>query len=69
MSAPYSNALAASLTPRREAARTSVFIPCTLYTFAMSLTSHNPPKELSSTRPTNGDTYVAPALAERIACA
>ena len=34
----------------------------------MSLMRHRPPNELSSTLPTNGDTYVAPALAARIAC-
>ena len=36
--------------------------------FAMSLIRHRPPKELSSTLPTKGETYVAPAFADSIAC-
>ena len=36
--------------------------------FAISLIRHRPPKELSSTLPTNGDTYAAPAFAASIAC-
>ena len=69
MLAPYSNALPTSLTLRIEAASISVdFQFCFAYTFAISLMRHRPPYELSSTLPTNGDTYVAPALAASIAC-
>ena len=35
----------------------------------MSLITSNPLTELSSSLPTNGETYVAPALAASIACA
>ena len=66
MSDPYSNALAASLTPLKEAARTSVLTTCSLYSFTISLTRHRPPNELSSTLPTKGDTYLAPDLADKI---
>ena len=66
--APYSNALPTSLTPLIEAPNISVsFQFCFAYTLAISLMRHKPPKELSSTLPTNGETYLAPALAERIA--
>ena len=41
---------------------------CSLKTLTISFTKHIPPKELSSTLPTNGDTYAAPALAASIAC-
>jgi transaldolase len=38
------------------------------HVLAISFTRHRPPKELSSTLPTKGETYVAPALAASIAC-
>ena len=67
--APYSNALPTSLTLRIDAASISVFFQfCFAKVFAMSLIRHRPPNELSSTRPTNGETYVAPAFADSIAC-
>ena len=66
--APYSNALPTSLTLRMDAASISVYTFCLVYTLAMSLTRHRPPNELSSTLPTNGETYFAPALADSIAC-
>ena len=69
MLAPYSNALPTSLTFLIEAPNISVFFQfCFAYTLAMSFIRHRPPNELSSTLPTNGDTYVAPALAASIAC-
>ena len=68
MFAPYSNALPTSLTLRIDAASISVFFQfCLVNMFAMSLIKQRPPKELSSTLPTKGETYVAPALADRIA--
>ena len=36
--------------------------------FEISFIRHRPPNELSSTLPTNGDTYAAPAFAASIAC-
>ena len=36
--------------------------------FEISFIRHKPPNELSSTLPTNGDTYAAPAFAASNAC-
>ena len=36
--------------------------------FEISFIRHKPPNELSSTLPTNGDTYAAPDFAASIAC-
>ena len=69
MLAPYSNALLTDLTSLIEAPNISVLFQfCFAYTLAISFIRHNPPNELSSTLPTNGETYVAPALAASIAC-
>jgi hypothetical protein len=41
---------------------------CFLYIAAMSLIRATPSNELSSTLPTKGEIYAAPAFAARIAC-
>ena len=52
-----------------EAANISVLFQfCFAYTLAISFMRHRPPNELSSTLPTNGETYLAPAFAASIAC-
>ena len=67
--APYSNARPTSRTLRIDAPNISVLFQfCFENIFAMSLIRHRPPKELSSTLPTKGDMYVAPAFAASIAC-
>ena len=68
-SAPTEKQSATSFTFLRDAARTCVLDRCSLYSFAMSLTRPKPSNELSSTLPTNGEIYVAPAFDASIACA
>ena len=68
--APTAKQSDTAFTSRMDAARTSVLLmPCTSYTLAICSTRERPEYELSSTLPTNGDTYFAPLFAARIACA
>ena len=70
ISAPTSNASDTLCTSLIDAA--SISVPVTICAVKMSLISFIrpiPSNELSSTLPTNGEMYVAPAFAASIACA